>query len=898
MDMNLTLKNFHRLTIAACVFAAPIMADAQVSLYDFTTSIESYTEIGDADGGYSLATPTWFPPLHNLRAFVNPDLPDGQVTNSGYLTPAIGPGYPIGFDFTYNGDVFDRIGVAHGGWISFGKSTDGNQAVVCFTSDHPAGRPLSHSYWATPLANDYQRNRVAGWGSSQLRMQDMSQLVPPGPVSSLRIATTGAAPNRVCVIQWKDFRHNYSADNYRINFQIRLNESDNSVEVRFGPMEWGWMEAQAQIGLGGRTNEDYNNRVVVYEEPAFLYDWNNTIPGTVNTAAMIATQPQPGQPNGSGVVPAVGRTYRWSPLDCAPPAWPLEVLSVGLGYAELQWPSVEGAVGYEFVVSETPDPNTPTPTATGSLEEAYLVVEGLDTLTAYYFYVRTVCDEGSGPWGSATPVRSAGGAILECGAAPLEQVHCYEPLVETTWYYTTSDGFSPVRVQFTGGSFTSGSQFRVFDGADTSATVLWDSNDGNVLPGQSFTTIGPSLTLKMIGHPTAGCSNTEFLNAIRWTLGCKDCTDPLVNFAVGEVDCEAGEYFIDVNVFSMGTATELSLQNDLGVTATTITASGLHPVGPFPVGEAVVITAANPANALCNVLAPQLVNEPCPILDCGPTWYEECAEQNDVRTWLFQGDGAPTAVRFLPANIGFDARIRAYDGADETAPAFPEIQGAPNNQIRRSTNAGDQLLVQYAASIFPDYSCALGNSQPLEFVVGCFDDCVQPAATFAYAVCTEPGTYNVVVNVTDLGSGGQVLITNDGDAPEVTATTIGEYTVGPFPSLSMVRVHVQGASELCTWSSPLLSTSCLGISVEELGVLPLRVHPNPSDDLFRVALPGEFSGRVELLVMDVAGRLVHKEVVNGTQEVVIGLGHLPQGLYTLVAQGPAHRSSAKLSILK
>lgn len=896
MELIPTLLNAHRLAVAACVLSSPLLGSAQVSLYGFSTSVEAYTEITDANGGFTLGTPTWNPPLHNLRAYVDPANPDGVVTNAGYLVPAIGPGYPIGFDLTYNGDVFDRIGVAHGGWISFGKSSDGDEAVVCFTSDHPAGRPLSHSYWATPLEHDYQRNRVAGWGSSALRMQDMSPLVPPGPVSSLRVATIGSAPNRVCVIQWKDFRHNYSVDNYRINFQIRLNESDNSVEVRFGPMEWGWSEAQAQIGLGGRTNEDFNNRVVVYGEPAFLYDWNNTIPGTVNTAAMIATQPQPGQPNGSGVVPAIGRTFRWSPQDCAPPAWPLEILSVGLGYAELQWPTVPEAVAYEYVVTTVPDPNTPDPTAEGSVEEPYLVVEGLDTLTTYYFYLRTVCADGSGPWGAATEVRSAGGAILECGAAPLVQVHCYEPVTQTTWYYTTSDGFSPIRVQFTGGLFTSGAHFRVYNGADTTAAVLWDSNAGGVLSGQTFTTAGPSLTLKMIGHPTAGCSNTEFLEPIRWTLGCKDCTDPLVNFALGDVDCEADNYFVDVNVFSFGTATELSLENNLGVTPLIVTTTGIHTVGPFSAGEPVLITAANPANALCNVVGPMLVNEPCPILDCGPTWYEECADQSDVRNWLFQGDGEAVGVRFLPSNLGFDARIRSYNGANEVAPPFAEIAGSTNNQIRRSDNAGNQLLVQYAASIYPDYSCSLGNSAPLEFVAGCFGDCEQPVASFAYAVCTEPGTYNVVVNVTDLGSGNSVNITNDAGAPEVIATTIGEYTVGPFASLSVVRVHVEGANELCTWSSAPLSYSCLGISVEEQTTGLLRVYPNPSDDIFRVSLGNDFAGPTELHVMDLAGRVVHQQVLAGTEEVVLSLGTLPSGLYTVVAQGSALRSTAKISV--
>ncbi|HRF80892.1 MAG TPA: hypothetical protein PL070_12495, partial [Flavobacteriales bacterium] len=72
----------------------PAAAIAQVSLYTFSSTVEAYTEITDADGGFSLGTPTVNPPLHNLRAWANPNDLEGTVTNSGYLQPAIGPGFP------------------------------------------------------------------------------------------------------------------------------------------------------------------------------------------------------------------------------------------------------------------------------------------------------------------------------------------------------------------------------------------------------------------------------------------------------------------------------------------------------------------------------------------------------------------------------------------------------------------------------------------------------------------------------------------------------------------------------------------------------------------------------------------------------------------------------------
>src|SRR5690606_27772433 len=201
------------------------------------------------------------------------------------------------------------------------KSSDGNQAVWCFTSDHPHGRPFVQYIGGPDVP--YKRNRVAGFATPTLRMQDMTPLVPPGPLSSLRIATIRTAPNRVCVIQWKDFRASYSPSTTLINFQIRLNEADNSVEVRYGNVVFAYQAGGApQVGLGGRIPADFNSRMTVYEQPAFLYDWNATVPGATNEDACHAVPEEPGHPNGSGIPPVSGLNWKWTPAVYTPPVSP------------------------------------------------------------------------------------------------------------------------------------------------------------------------------------------------------------------------------------------------------------------------------------------------------------------------------------------------------------------------------------------------------------------------------------------------------------------------------------------------------------------------------------------------------------------------------------------------
>ncbi len=873
---------------------------AQVSLYSFSQSVEAYSEISDADGGYSLGTPTWWPPLHNLRAWANPNDLDGTVTNGGYLQPAVGPGFPIGFEFGYNGDVFDRIGIAHGGWISFGKSSDGNQAVVIFTSDHSAGRPLSHSYWATPLAHAYQRNRIAGWGNAALRMQEMTQLIPPGPVSSLRVATVGVAPNRVCVIQFKDFRHEYGPSGSLINFQIRLYETTNVVEVRFGNTNWASLNHQVQIGLGGQTSDDFNNRKTVYEQPAFLYDWNTTAAGETNTDHCYAINAEPGQPNGSGVGPVLGRTFRWSPPACPPPAWPAEISTLAFDGALVTWPA-NGSEAFDYFVSSENSISGPE-VASGTVTENEVYVEGLAPRTTYYIFVRSNCAGEPGVWGLGTAFTTYGGGYLACPGAPLEEDFCANTQNGTFyWHYVSDDGFSPVKINL--------SQGVVGNGPDA-ALSIWNGNApvgspavtfNGELAGQTFTSTGPQIFIRL--QTDAGsCGFQPWYLPLQWQAGCKDCTDALATFTVLDPDCENQEYSLEVNLFSMGSATALNVLNTQNLALPQLTASGLHTVGPFAAGEAVIVTLENAANSICNTASPQVINLPCALVDCGPTEYTICYGDNDWVQQAYQGSGSQEiGIRFLGGTIGFGDNARLYNAADpeDATPVALTGGNLVNGLFTSGTPSTDRTLI---LEITADnaHSCAdadplYGTSEPISFVVACYDGCVQPRATFS-TNCLSQTQYEVVVNVTEIGNTGSVAINNTGGVAAITATAIGSYTVGPFTVGTAVSVEVVGASVLCTWDSPTFNPSCAGVGIQEVEAGRLSIHPNPNDGSFRLELPDHFNERTDVLVIDMAGKVVFQRSLANSGVVAMELGHLSNGLYTVIAQANGEQVTARVSI--
>jgi len=116
--------------------------------------------------------------------------------------------------------------------------------------------------------------------------------------SELSYLTSGVAPNRTLIVQWKHFRRNTQlGENF--NFQIVLHETTNVVEFIYGAVTINTLSAATapQIGLRGSANTDFNNRTTTT-------DWSATTAGAVNTASVTIS---------TTVFPTPGLIYRWNP---------------------------------------------------------------------------------------------------------------------------------------------------------------------------------------------------------------------------------------------------------------------------------------------------------------------------------------------------------------------------------------------------------------------------------------------------------------------------------------------------------------------------------------------------------------------------------------------------------
>ncbi|MCX6269404.1 MAG: T9SS type A sorting domain-containing protein, partial [Bacteroidetes bacterium] len=178
--------------------------------------------------------------------------------------------YDIGFNFSYNGAVYTKFSVATNGFIGLG-----NTAVT--TQTLPISAAAGSNNVISALGLDLQ-----GQTGSEMRYQMI-----------------GTAPARTLVVQWTNFRKK-SATGDVFNFQIRLNENNNSIAVVYNTFTVNGTNSTPQVGIRGASNADYNNRL----GNTTYATWAESGPGIANNSTCRLR---------AAVKPADGQTYGWTP---------------------------------------------------------------------------------------------------------------------------------------------------------------------------------------------------------------------------------------------------------------------------------------------------------------------------------------------------------------------------------------------------------------------------------------------------------------------------------------------------------------------------------------------------------------------------------------------------------
>ncbi|MDY0150763.1 MAG: carboxypeptidase regulatory-like domain-containing protein, partial [Candidatus Cloacimonas sp.] len=218
----------------------------QTMEYAFSATQDTYTPI---TGGLLLGTET-----SDDQRFLDPAAPVGASTTTG-------PGLDIGFSFTFNGAAFDKLAINNNGWLSLGQSTLTPSVNNSSTSGYT---PIQSVVAITP---DVLYNRIAGLA------RDLQAQVG----ATLRLETIGTAPNRICVVQWANYKkYGTAGTGDNLNFQIQLHETTNNVKIVYGQMLSNATVGNMQVGLRGPLATDFNSR-------QGTGSWTETTAASLNT---------------------------------------------------------------------------------------------------------------------------------------------------------------------------------------------------------------------------------------------------------------------------------------------------------------------------------------------------------------------------------------------------------------------------------------------------------------------------------------------------------------------------------------------------------------------------------------------------------------------------------------
>ena len=185
---------------------------------------------------------------------------------TGGCTSSVFGNLPIGFNFTYNGNVYTQFGLCCSGWISMGP---GNPATTTL-----------------PLSTGSTNNVISPFSA---------QLTSSVAGDGIYYKTEGTAPNRILTVEW--WLYGFWLNGFdEICFQVKLYETTNQISFVYTTNDELSIRT-IQVGLRGSSNTDFINRQTTT-------NWSQTTAGTTNTATCLFSP---------GITPPSGLTFTFTP---------------------------------------------------------------------------------------------------------------------------------------------------------------------------------------------------------------------------------------------------------------------------------------------------------------------------------------------------------------------------------------------------------------------------------------------------------------------------------------------------------------------------------------------------------------------------------------------------------
>ncbi len=487
----------------------------------------------------------------------------------------------------------------------------------------------------------------------------------------------------------------------------------------------------------------------------------------------------------------------------------LDAFNLTSSSADLSWTPGGTETAWEVFHQVAGGP-VPTDTDTGiNVATIPYTITGLTEGTDYEFYIRADCGpDGTSIWAGPFSYRIGGPGELCESAIP----------VTTPLPYVTSDDTSNYTDDYDGTAGTDcSSDFGYLNGddvvyaytptTDTSIDIEL-SNLSDNYAGVFVYTDCANIGVQCETGATNGFSQDDLLidnfavtggqtyyimistwaapQSVAYTLTITEntCVDPEATFNVVS-NCVVGpEFFLDVDITNLGSATSLTVSDDQGSTPQTVSATGIVTFGPYANTTPVIITLLNNDDSNCEISSGVLTQDLCldTIVDCtaGPVPGYLCYSNDDSVTLTYtSSDGSPLNLTINTGEIEGDP----YDYLLITDGSGGELyNGEGNDGILDGLtfqSPGDTITLQVTSD--GSVSCESGSfPDGIDFTVACAT-CINPTATYQIVDdCANGPQFLIDINITDLGDATSLTISNNIDASTEAVTATGTYQLGPF----------------------------------------------------------------------------------------------------------------------
>lgn len=488
--------------------------------------------------------------------------------------------------------------------------------------------------------------------------------------------------------------------------------------------------------------------------------------------------------------------------------------SVGASIAtNLSWSTATGlATEYFVTVGTAPGGNDLLDNISAGFSTSYNFTQNLAYETTYY--VSILPSNANGDADSADcqefsfTTEDDPSQVVDCSVGPFNSSFCYGNNENFTLFFSSDDG-SPLNL-----TFNSGNIEQNFDNLivfDSDGSVLYNFNlevpgFGNFdVSGLTFQSSGDSLSFQITSDGSISCVSSATYFPIDYTVSCATCTNPQASFEVVS-DCINGpQFFVEVDITDIGSATSLDVSNNQNSDVENIDEPGILTFGPFANGTDVQITVANVDDVNCVVTSPELTQEVCTenFLDCTePLEVTYCYGNNENTTFTYIN----TEGGLLNINVtaGFlETCCDTFTILDSDGTQLFQSGGNIGGSFFQST--GDELtvIIQSDGSV----NCQGNNYEEIAYIVTCAT-CINPQVSFELIDDCASGEdqFFIEVDVTDIGDADTLTVEDNQGNMESDIDTAQVLTFGPYANGTQVSFSVNNDQDTnCFVNSPTLT---------------------------------------------------------------------------------------------